>query len=112
MIVIEVRGVYTNRSEVFAREVLELVGYDVIYRDFALRDGKPMSSYSKCSLHTFRTWTARRCTPEEDARLLRNVPSRSDLMLRNLAADPKKLTLEAISDDELLAEVRRRGLRF
>jgi hypothetical protein len=66
---IELRGVYTNRNEVFARVVEEITsdGY-VLYRDFGLSDGEPIGS-GRCQLFTFGDWAARPATDEERGRL-------------------------------------------
>jgi hypothetical protein len=98
-------GVYTNHSEVFAREVLEIEGGRVAYRDFAISDGEPMSSWRQCSQSTFRSFAVRECTPEEISRLRRNEVSRAELGSRMITLDIKD-----ISDSDLLNEVRRRGL--
>jgi len=64
---IKLGGVYTNHSEVFAREVLEIEGGRVAYRDFAIFDGEPMSSWRQCSQSTFRSFAVRECTPRKSA---------------------------------------------
>lgn len=110
MVEIEVGGVYTNSAAASAREVLELEGRDVVYREFVLFDGQPVSFRSRCAVRTFREWAARPCTPEESARLSRDVPAQAELLLRDATAGLIKLALAAASDDQLLAEVRRRGL--
>ena len=98
-------GVYTNHSGVFAREVLEIQGERVEYRDFLISDGQPMMSWRSCSQSTFRRFAVRECTSEEISRLKRDgVPQAG---LTNLLT---KLAIEATSDSDLLKEVRRRGL--
>jgi hypothetical protein len=104
---IEVGGIYTNVKEIFAREVLAIVGGQVDYRDFALSDGAPMSLGSRCSLSHFRTWSWREVTPEEASRLQKDE---SRKRLHDYMAQLIPQALAAASDEMLLAEVLRRGL--
>ncbi|MHC5537441.1 hypothetical protein ACYOEI_04320 [Singulisphaera rosea] len=107
---IEVGGIYTNKNSLFAREILEITDDDVIYRDFVLDDGEPLSSCRKCSRATFRTWAARPCTLEESNRLGKEKKSREDREFTRMVGDLVEVVLSGVSDAELLAEARRRHL--
>jgi hypothetical protein len=72
---------YTNRSEVFGREIIALEGKNVQYRDFMLSTGEPIASFRVCSRGTFRTFAVRLCTDEEIARFRRDESARKDKSL-------------------------------
>jgi hypothetical protein len=63
---------YTNRSEVFGREIIAFEGKNVQYRDFMLSTGELIASFRECSRGTFRNFAARFCTDEEVARFRRD----------------------------------------
>lgn len=109
---IETGCAYTGGTGTFAREIIEILGTEITYRNFLLSDGEPLNSRRKCARATFRKWADRTCTPEEMARFQRNVEPLYDRALSNLLNEldlPRKF-LEVPSDADLLAEVRRRGL--
>jgi hypothetical protein len=106
---IEVGGVYTNATELFAREVLSIIDGSVLYRDFMLSDGTPISPGSRCSLSHFQRWSARPATPEESSRLRKEE---SDAPLWAMIREMIPLALGEASDEALLAEVHRRGWRL
>jgi hypothetical protein len=66
-------GFYTKDNGLFAREVIGDDGMNIIYRDYALRDGQPISTRSLCGYSSFASWAHRECTPDEKARC--NVPA-------------------------------------
>lgn len=107
---IRVGGVYTNRLERFAREVTAMKGRKVTCRDFDLSTGRSLTSSAECDIKSFRDWATRPCTTREVARLSRDVLEESPALFGELVDHLVKVTLETIPDDQLLGEVRRRGL--
>lgn len=107
---IEVGGVYTNSSGAFAREILEIDDQKVAYRDFVLSSGEPLSTRRQCSRATLRNWATRKCTLGETGRLQRRAVAQEDVMLLNMAGKSSDMGLKSVSDSDLLAEARRRGL--
>ena len=65
---IKIGGFYTKENGAFAREVLGDDGMNIIYRDYGLLDGKPISTRSQCLHSSFSSWADRECTPAEKAR--------------------------------------------
>jgi hypothetical protein len=65
---IQIGRFYTKNNGLFAREVIGDDGMSIIYRDYGLRDGKPISKRSLCGYSSFASWAERECTPEEMAR--------------------------------------------
>jgi hypothetical protein len=59
---------YTKDNGLFAREVIGDDGINIIYRDYCLSDGTPISTRSLCGCSSFATWVERECTAEEKAR--------------------------------------------
>lgn len=59
---------YTKNNGLFAREVIGDDGMRIIYRDYSLDSGEPISTQSLCGHSSFSSWVDRECTPEEKAR--------------------------------------------
>jgi hypothetical protein len=106
---IEVGGVYTHAKGIFAREVLE-IGRDgmIHYRYYGLSDGAVISPQAMCSSATFCNWITRPLTPAERSRL---QPVRFDDTKGEQLRGLVQKAVAAVTDEMLLAEVRRRGLR-
>jgi len=98
------------RSPYFLRRIVAVRGGDVDYEDYCLEGAnawKSVSTLSTCSTERLAQWAGREATEEEVSRLDTDATARrrleEELRLRALA-------LALCSDEELLAEVRRRGL--
>jgi hypothetical protein len=59
---------YTNARALFAREVIGDDDKSIVYRDYCLSDGKPISTRSQCGYSAFFRWAERECTSQEKAR--------------------------------------------
>jgi hypothetical protein len=109
-------GQWYTKDGLFARQVLS-VGELVIYRDFAMSTGEPISTSSSCRLPSFATWCRRTLTPEEIARMRtddadQRVSDDQDAFRRMFKMAMEASVdqhLHAASDAALLAEIRRRG---
>jgi hypothetical protein len=64
---IKIGGFYTKNGT-FAREVIGNDGGNIIYRDYQLSNGSPISHRSECGDYSFARWARRECTPEEKTR--------------------------------------------
>ncbi|HKI37877.1 MAG TPA: hypothetical protein VKA46_38845 [Gemmataceae bacterium] len=65
---IETGRFYTKNHGLFAREVIGDDGRNVIYRDYSLSDGRPISTRSQCQYSSFSSRAERECTAAEKAR--------------------------------------------
>jgi hypothetical protein len=102
---IRVGGIYTNASEIFARDVVSIDDGDVFYHSYGYPDGNPIGSGGCCSLGRFRSWAARPLSPSEaDALREVGVPRR-----RARGRAMIRLFLDNLPDGMLLEAVRRRG---
>lgn len=99
MVEIEDGGVYTNKSECFAREVLEIKVGEITYCDFLISTGEPMSTSRRCSRSTFRQFAVRRSTTEETSRFQRDLPAREDESRFNLIDKLTEQARESLGDD-------------
>ncbi|AGA31651.1 hypothetical protein Sinac_7620 (plasmid) [Singulisphaera acidiphila DSM 18658] len=99
---------YTNRLGRFAREITRLAGLRVTHRLFDLSDGQAQNEPTESHITSFRNWATRPCTHEESARLDRSTSAANVASFGELAS--QMLALATVSDDQLLAEVRRRDL--
>ena len=67
----------------FAREVIEITSDgDVIYNDYGLNDGAPISKLRRCSLGAFGKWAVRPLASQEIRALRRNEVDSHDVAVR------------------------------
>jgi hypothetical protein len=111
---IKVGGLYVCKGNDFAREVVQEVDSgDFYWRSYVLSTGKLTGEARVCSKRRLGLWADREATEEEVARcrvhqadaLAPDSPSRTFV---NTIYD---LALRGVSDEKLLAEVERRGLK-
>lgn len=98
---------YVNPGEYIARLILEVDGDRIIYADYGWPDGTLFSSRSSCSRSVFRRWAGRRLSPEETAKLSREQADDATIAR---AQQTLENALRLTSDEQLMSEVRRRGL--
>jgi hypothetical protein len=105
---IKVGGFYVSDKKGFVREVVEVTeSGDVLWRDFLLSSGEPIGGPNMCSKYTLSQWANREATSEEIARFQRK---KADLKENVRTAEIAEMVLANVPDEQLLAEVRRRGL--
>lgn len=80
---------------------------DVHYQTFDLRDGKPLDGISICSQKTLFSWADRMATSDEEQMF---DPGAAVSKAISEGRAFRRQMLERVSDQELLEEVRRRGL--
>ena len=100
-------GFYVSEKKGIVREVWKEENGDAYWRSYELRSGDPTGDSLVCSKYTLSQWADREATPEEVARMKRgqaNVNSIANAM------EMVNLVLKNVSDEQLLAEVRRRDL--
>jgi hypothetical protein len=101
-------GFYVSTTGWLVREIIDELGEDVCWRDYALSDGKPMATGAHlCSRRALARWAGRMATPEEAARMQVGRALAAE-MARNAARI--QAALGAASDAQILEEVHRRGL--
>jgi hypothetical protein len=114
---IRIGGFYTKNHGLFAREVIGDDGMNIIYRDYSLSDGKPISTRSQCQYSSFSSWAERECTPEEMARcdvsaMGQETQEQSD-EFRGMLEIPIKYAmfevLDAIKMDYIVAYLKTKG---
>ncbi len=99
-------GIYVNIQKELVREVYDIKGDTHYWISYHLRDGRPTGDSMGCGSSVLRQWADREATQEEVERLKRGVTYQ-----RNSDADAQiAKALTAATDEQLLAEVRRRGL--
>jgi hypothetical protein len=105
---IRVGGFYVSEAKGLVREVWKEEGGDAYWRSYGLSDGEPVSSLV-CSKYYLSRWADRGATPEEVARLRRGE---ADVKEARRAMQLVDIVLTNVSDEQLLAEVHRRGLKM
>lgn len=90
------------------REIISELDYDVQYREYDFETGEPQPFLpGSCSKEHITRWAIRECTPEEVARMQRDL---ADLVQKKIGDDYVRKILNAIPDTVLIKEMRRRGL--
>ena len=100
---------YVSKTEVFVREIVQEADSNyILWRDYQLDTGEPVSTRpSKCLKQTIAQWAGRIATPEEVARMRRDEAISNERLRSTMIV---RMALHDASDEELLSEVRRRGL--
>lgn len=91
----------------YVREIVRDYGNRVQYRTYLLKTGQPQPVLEACTKQHLLHWAERECTVEEFARM--NVREARMLERQTNSFYIRKL-LDVIPNDELVQEVRRRGL--
>lgn len=106
---IKVGGIYVKKNETIAREVIAIApGTDsALYLSYSLADGKAAGDFGPCSVFHLANWAGREATEDEIRRLDRKQAA---LNMEALMQSKVKTGLQLASDDQLLEEVRTRGL--
>ena len=100
-------GFYVSEKKSLVREVTHVDGDGFAHwRSYELRDGTPTGDSLRCAPGRIVQWADREATPKESAAMKRPEADRKDRMrfmgfLDNL--------LEMLPDEQLFAEVHRRG---
>lgn len=90
------------------REIIKDLGASVQYREYDFDTGDPQPFLpGSCSKEHITRWAVRECTAEEVARMKRNA---ADIMQEQVGHEYVRRFLDAIPDDVLIDEMRRRGL--
>jgi hypothetical protein len=106
---VRVGGFYVNESKGLVREITHEQGDgNVHWRSYDLPSGRPTGDSLMCSPARIVQWADREATPVEAARM-----ERLDAALRERArlTDLIEVVLKNLPDDQLFAEVERRGRR-
>jgi hypothetical protein len=106
---VRVGGFYVNERKGLVREIThEARDGNVHWRSYNLQTGSPTGDSLMCSPAWVLKWADREATPEETARLKRSDAGPSgEAQLHRLI----EFVIKNIPDDQLFAEVRRRGHR-
>jgi len=100
---------WVNAKKHLVREITsETIAGDVHWRSYFLDDGRPTGDSLVCSKDRILQWSDREATAEEAARMeRRSAKARQDAREMWLI----DIALSNASDEQLLAEIRRRGYR-
>jgi len=102
-------GFYVNESKDLVREIThENWDGNVHWRSYELRSGRPMGDSLICASGRIIQWADREATPEEAARMERLD---AEFKEHARAIELMEVLLKNVPDDQLFAEVRRRGHR-
>jgi hypothetical protein len=107
--IVRVGGFYVNESKHLVREIThEDEDGNVHWRSYELETGTATGDSLACSPSRIVQWAAREATPEETARM-----NRSDAVIKQNARTIAfaEFILKNIPDEQLFAEVHRRGRR-
>ena len=108
---ISIRDVQVGRFFVKSyavREIIKDYGDRVQYRTYLFETGSPEPFLpGECSKEHLTRWAERECTPEEVARMKREE---AEVVEHQIGAQYAKELLNAIPDNLLIEEMRRRGL--
>jgi len=104
---ITIGSCYVSERKNLLREVVgETRIGGIHWRSYYLGSGTPTGDSAACSQTQMLKWADREATPEEVAKLDRTITAREQDFLSNVLST----ALACASDEQLLAEVRRRGL--
>src|SRR5687768_16264922 len=104
---IKVMSFYLKRDGTDVRQVLNISNGNIFWQGYDYHSGKPRSTYS-CSVEYFATWAGRKLTAEEQERM------QFDTAMQQLTKEEEEATdrlMNRVSDQRLLEEVKKRGLR-
>jgi hypothetical protein len=104
---VRVGGLYVSEQKSLVREVTHVDGDGIAHwKSYDLKTGESTGDFSQCSLGRIVQWAEREATPDEAARLERSEFNARDLLRVLEWVDG---VLRRVSDEELFAEVKRRG---
>lgn len=104
---ISIGSCYISERQNLLREVVgETKGGSVHWRSYYLGSGTPTGDSAACSRVRMLTWADREATPEEVARIDREITTSEQRFLSDIVST----ALACVSDEQLLAEVHRRDL--
>ena len=90
------------------REIIKDLGDRVQYREYDFETGEPQPFLpGSCGKEHITRWAVRECTPEEIARMKRDV---ADVVQAQVGDEYVRGLLDTIPDQVLINEMRRRGL--
>lgn len=102
-------GFYASDAKGLIREITsETELGTVLWQSYDILTGKPTGDYLSCSKQRIAQWANREASAEEIARI-RSRPTYRRLEAIGISELVPEF-LKMVSDDELLAEVKRRGL--
>jgi hypothetical protein len=108
---ISIRDVQVGRFFVKTYQVREIIrdqGHDVQYREYDFETGEPQPFLpGSCSKEHITRWAVRECTSEEVSRMQRRA---ADVVQKQVGDEYIRKILDAIPDEVLINEMRRRGL--
>jgi len=100
-------GFYLGKGGNFVREVQhESPSGEILWRDYDYENGEPVSS-GGCSKNHLAQWAERELTPDERFKM---QTAKANEVQKARNAELARAFLTAFSDEELLAELRRRGI--
>ena len=101
---------YVSKTELFVREIVQEANQANIYwRDYELATGEPIATnLNLCSKRSLAQWAGREATPDEVKLMQQQASTNRE---RERIQQVINTTLHEASDEDLLAEIRRRGLR-
>jgi len=100
---------YVNERKYLVREITDEQGDgNVHWRSYELQSGRPTGDSLLCSPGRILQWADREATPEEAARMERLD---AELAQRARVMGLMDVVLKNLTDEQLFAEVRRRGHR-
>jgi hypothetical protein len=104
---VQVGGFYVNESKRLVREITQDARNSYVHwKSYQLSDGEPTGDSLMCSTDHIIRWANREATPEEAAKMKRHkVDMREYMRVMQLAVT----VLHEVPDEQLFAEVRRRG---
>jgi hypothetical protein len=101
------RGFYVNERLGLVREITCVDDNgNAHWRSYRLHDGNPTGDFLMCSVARIVQWADREATPVEVGRLKRSEVNVAESLKVLQLAD---MVLKAVTDEQLFAEVRRRG---
>lgn len=102
---------YVSKTEIFVREIVQEGDCEyILWRDYQLDTGEPISTRpSRCLKQTIAQWAGRIATSEEVARMRKDEAISNERLHATMTV---RMALHDASDEELLSEVRRRGLNL
>ncbi len=103
---IHVGQFYLKKDGSDVRQVLSINDGNVFWQGYNYRDGSPHTNFT-CSLGYFATWAGRKLSEDEQARMQVN---RAFDKLQEEERRMQQIALASTSNDDLPAEVRKRGL--
>ena len=110
---IQLHQFYVDKGESLVREILKDASGNVTWLSYRLRDGSSDGDYSTCTKTALANWAGREATPVEIERMdTEGAHRKADERYKRKAETIVQQGLEMAEDEELLAEVHRRGLNL